>query len=151
MMKKSSKNGVILFDNSTIQDLYLTPEEFGKRNNKLISFEFSDKDGSEYLDGLKLQYMRDTHIKYFVVRGTFKSKQFIVNIGAFKPKFKCREVRKLMDDLGNTIRNKKLHWLVDPKVYLEENRPDYKDVIDRYEKCTETTSCTYTRIVYTLI
>ena len=54
MMKKSSKNGVILFDNSTIQNLYLSPEEIGKRNNKRISFEFSDKDGSEYLDGLKL-------------------------------------------------------------------------------------------------
>ena len=60
-MKKSGKNGVILFDNSTIQDLYLTPEEFGKRNNKLISFEFSDKDGSEYLDGLKLRSMKVTH------------------------------------------------------------------------------------------
>jgi hypothetical protein len=36
MMKKSSKNGVILFDNSTIQNLYLSPEDFGKRNNKKI-------------------------------------------------------------------------------------------------------------------
>ena len=135
-MKKSGKNGVILFDNSTIQNIYLTPEDFGKRNNKIISFEFSDKDGSEYLEGLKLQYMKDTHKKYFLVRGTFKGKRFEVNIGAFKPKFKCREVRKLMDDLGNTIRNKKLKWLVDPKVYLEEQRPNYQDVIDRYETPT---------------
>ena len=136
MMTISRQNRVILFDNSTIQNIYLTPEDFGKRNNKIISFEFSDKDGSEYLEGLKLQYMKDTHKKYFLVRGTFKGKRFEVNIGAFKPKFKCREVRKLMDDLGNTIRNKKLKWLVDPKVYLEEQRPNYQDVIDRYETPT---------------
>ena len=134
-MQKKRKNGVILFDNSTIQNLNLKPEDFGKRNNKIINFEYSDKDGSEYLDGLKLRYMRDTHIKYFVVRGTFEGKQFLVNIGAFKPKFKCREVRKLMDDLGNTIRNRKLHWLVDPKVYLEEQRPN-KDIIELYETPT---------------
>ena len=135
MMEKSRKNRVIFFDNSTIQNLYLNPEDFGNRNNKIINFEFSDKDGSEYLDGLKLQYMKDTHKKYFLVRGTFKGKRFEVNIGAFKPKFKCREVRKLMDDLGNTIRNKKLHWLVDPKVYLEENRSN-QDIIELYETPT---------------
>ncbi|MDB3894352.1 hypothetical protein N9328_02295 [Candidatus Pelagibacter sp.] len=135
-MTISRQNRVILFDNSTIQNVYLTPEDFSKRNNKIISFEFSDKDGSEYLEGLKLKYMKDTHKKYFLVRGTFKGKRFEVNIGAFKPKFKCREVRKLMDDLGNTIRNKKLKWLVDPKVYLEEQRPNYQDVIDRYETPT---------------
>ena len=135
MMEKSRKNRVIFFDNSTIQNLYINPEDFGNRNNKIINFEFSDKDGSEYLDGLKLQYMKDTHKKYFLVRGTFKGKRFEVNIGAFKPKFKCREVRKLMDDLGNTIRNKKLHWMVDPKVYLEENRPN-QDIIELYETPT---------------
>ena len=136
-MQKKRKNGVILFDNSTIQNLHLKPEDFGKQNNKIINFEYSDKDGSEYLDGLKLRYMRDTHIKYFVVRGTFEGKQFLVNIGAFKPKFKCREVRKLMDDLGNTIRNRKLHWLVDPKVYLEEQRPN-KDIIELYDTFNKT-------------
>jgi len=136
MMTISRQNRVILFDNSTIQNVYLAPEDFSKRNNKTISFEFSDKDGSEYLEGLKLKYMKDTHKKYFLVRGTFKGKRFEVNIGAFKPKFKCREVRKLMDDLGNTIRNKKLKWLVDPKAYLEEQRPNYQDVIDRYETPT---------------
>ena len=135
MMTISGQNGVIFFDNSAIQNLYLSPEEIGKRNNKRISFEFSDKDGSEYLDGLCLKYMKDTHIKYFLIRGTFKGKRFEVNIGAFKPKFRCREVRKLMDDLGNTIRNKKLHWLVDPKVYLEENRPN-QDIIELYETPT---------------
>ena len=36
MIKKNTKNGVILFDNSTIQNLYLSPEDFGKRNNKKI-------------------------------------------------------------------------------------------------------------------
>jgi hypothetical protein len=61
MMTNSRQNGVILFDNSTIQDLYLTPEEFGTRNNKTFNFQFSEKDGSEYLDGLKLRYMKDTH------------------------------------------------------------------------------------------
>ena len=64
MMEKSRKNRVIFFDNSTIQTLYLNPEDFGNRNNKIINFEFSDKDGSEYLDGLKLQYMKDTHKKF---------------------------------------------------------------------------------------
>ena len=63
MMTISRQNRVILFDNSTIQKLYLTPNEFGKRNNKIFGFEFSDKDGSEYLDGLKLKYMKDTHLK----------------------------------------------------------------------------------------
>ena len=47
MITISRQNGVILFDNSTIQNLYLSPEDFGKRNNKIIRFEFSDKDGSE--------------------------------------------------------------------------------------------------------
>ena len=73
MIKKNTKNGVILFDNSTIQNLYLSPEIFGKSNNQEFTFKFTDKDGSEYLDGLKLRYMKDTHIKYFVVRGTFKN------------------------------------------------------------------------------
>ena len=49
------QNGVIFFDNLAIQNLYLSPEDFGKRNNKIINFEFSKKDGSEYLEGLKLK------------------------------------------------------------------------------------------------
>ena len=136
MMTNSRQNRVILFDNSTIQNLYLASEGFGKANKKTFSFKFTDTDGSEYLDGLKLRYMKDTHNKYFLICGTFKGERFEVNIGAFKPKFKCREVRKLMDDLGNTIRNKKLQWLVDPKVYLEEQRSNYQDIIDKYETPT---------------
>jgi len=87
MMKNSRQNGVIFFDNSTIQNLYLSAEDFSKRNNKIINFErFFDKDGSEYLDGLKLKYMKDTHTKYFIIRGTFQGKRFEACIGAFKPK-----------------------------------------------------------------
>jgi len=33
IMEKKGKNGVILFDNSTIQNLYLAPEVFGKKKN----------------------------------------------------------------------------------------------------------------------
>lgn len=77
MMKKSSKNGIILFDNSSIQNLNLTPEDFGKRNDKLISFEFSDKDGSEYLDKLfiilLIQIYKVTSVKFFNFISFFKN------------------------------------------------------------------------------
>ena len=66
MMTNSRQNRVILFDNSTIQKLYLASEGFGKTNKKTFSFKFTDTDGSEYLDGLKLRYMKDTHNKYFL-------------------------------------------------------------------------------------
>ena len=36
LMQKKRKNGVILFDNSTIQNLHLKPEDFGTKKIKIF-------------------------------------------------------------------------------------------------------------------
>jgi integrase len=137
MVAIRSKKRVISFDNSSIQNIVLKTEDFGKSQHLLFSFSFSKDEGSEILKGLHLVVMKNTLSKYFILRGTFNKKRFKVNLGKFAPKFKCREVRSLMVDLSEKIRNSKLEWLIDPKIYLEENRPKKEaDIVKEYSTPT---------------
>ena len=105
-MSKSSQNKVINFDNQSIKNTNPEISEFGNRNSLFYSFKISED--NENLKGLKLKIMKDTGSKYFIIRGYFNSKRFESNLGQFRENFRSKQVRKLMDNLAEKIRDKKL-------------------------------------------
>ncbi len=126
-MSKISQNRVITFDNQSIKNTNPEISEFGKRNSLFYSFKISED--NENLKGLKLKIMKDTGSKYFIIDGFFNSKRFESNLGLFRENFRSKQVRKLMDQLAEKIRDKKLRWIADPKTFLSEYIDEEKDVI----------------------
>ena len=126
-MSKISQNRVITFDNQSIKNLNPDISEFGKRNSLFYSFKISED--NENLKGLKLKIMKETGSKYFIVDGFFNSKRFEINLGLFRENFRSKHARKLMDQLADKIRDKKLKWIADPKAFVSEYVDEEKDVV----------------------
>ena len=126
-MSKISQNRVITFDNQSIKNINPDISEFGKRNSLFYSFKISED--NENLKGLKLKIMKETGSKYFIVDGFFNSKRFEINLGLFRENFRSKHARKLMDQLADKIRDKKLKWIADPKAFVSEYVDEEKDVV----------------------
>lgn len=119
-------NRVVSFDNNSIKNINPEVTEFKKRDSLYYSFEQTEE--NENLKGLLIKVMRKSQSKYFVLKGTYNSKKFEVTLGLFKEHFRCKQVRKVMDNLANKIRDDKLNWLFDPRRFIKGEVAEDKNI-----------------------